>query len=575
MALVVLAGGAAALIAAMKDSDKGVETLPNMMGEVRRGPMTISISERASVEAERKKAITNGLQWAVTIKHVVPDGTLVQEGDLIIEFECKELEDAISRQKLDLISAESSLTDATEKLNMTKEQTANKVAKAQAAVLEAKANRDRYIEGEWPVKKNEAESQVTLASKDLALVQQDLDFMKQANELPELKDNKPYSAKQLEAKQLEVDRAKLSLEKARSSLQMLIEYDDPKERRRLDMAVRDADLDLKIAVIEEKSELRMAEGSLQSAQIRRDSTKAELDKMLEDYALMTTKADRAGLVIYKTTRNHWEQSNVVVAVGEKINPRQQLMIIPDMTSIMIRTKVGESIVTQVRPGLEAYVRLDALPNQLFNGRIARVNPVADPQNRWDGNERTYTVMIEIDPGQALDLKPDMTGKAEIILARIEDTTYCPIAAVFTERRQTYAWRLSGGDWQQSPVKVGRLNDSHAEILEGLAMGDVVRLAPPPGYKVQDEQGDAQTEQEQQQPPQPEQVNGMADGPAPAAGAPPADAANGAPRRPRPANGEASGNRPSSGGAPDASDAPRPRRQAAAGAERPSPAGEGS
>jgi multidrug resistance efflux pump len=470
------------VVSALTGAEVAEETPANLIGAVRRGPMTISVTERAEVEAERKKSITNELQWSVIIKEVVPDGTLVQEGDLIIEFECKELEDAIARQKLDLASAENAHLDAVEKLKMTSEQTANKVVKAEAALLEAEANLGRYTEGAWPVQKNDAESAVTLAQKDLALVQQDLDFMLKANEMPELKDNQPYSDKQIEAKELEVDRARLSLSKAKSNLDMLIKYDDPKERRRLKMAFRDAELDLKVAKMEQNSELRRTEGSLQTAKSRLDTTQQELDKMLADAEKLKITADRAGLVIYKTTRHHWQTSDVVVAAGETINRRQQLMIIPDMTSIRIRTNVGESIINQVQPGLAAYVKLDALPGRTFRGTVARVNPVADPQGRWDGNERTYTVMIRVEDREFSTLKPDMTGEAEIILARVDDAIYCPIAGVFSEGDESFAWRLVDGRWVQTPVDVGRVNQSSVEILDGLASGDQVRLAPPPGYK---------------------------------------------------------------------------------------------
>jgi len=67
----------------------------NQTAEAIRETLVITATEAGTVEAEEKVVIANQLKWSVIIKKVVEEGTVVKEGDLIIEFESKKLEDAI------------------------------------------------------------------------------------------------------------------------------------------------------------------------------------------------------------------------------------------------------------------------------------------------------------------------------------------------------------------------------------------------------------------------------------------------------------------------------------------------
>ena len=450
-----------------------------LIAEVKRGPMVVSITERGDVEAEKKKVISNELRWPVIIKQVVPDGTLVKEGDLAIQFECKELNDAIIKSKLDVASAENLYTEASETLQMKKKDLANKVTKAETALLDAQQNLPRYKEGEGPVKLREAESSVDLAKQELALALKELEFMEKANNLPEMKGNEPYSSKDLDAKKLEVQRKVAAVENAKAKVDMINQYDDAKQMRTLQGAIRDAELQLEQAKVEEKTQLLVAEATAQTRKSTLEMNKNNLSLLLEDETKLQVKATQSGLVIYKTSRYEWDRSRATVAVGEKIESRQQLMIIPDMTSLQINTKVSEAVKDQVTLGLEAFIRLDAKPDTALKGAVKKISPVPESQGWWASrNMKVYTVIVTVDPNDVSALRPEMTAKVEIVLGRLSDVLYVPVAAVFAEQEQTYCWRLASNTPQRAPVKVGRMNDTLVEIVSGLSEGDRVLLAPP-------------------------------------------------------------------------------------------------
>jgi hypothetical protein len=208
-----------------------------------------------------------------------------------------------------------------------------------------------------------------------------------------------------------------------------------------------------------------------------------LDEYLADEKKLVTKADTAGLVVYDTASSRWRPSNITVEIGEELGPRQQIMIIPDMTTLQVETKVYESIIDQVRPGMRAYIHLDAKPGEpAMLGHVSEVSPLPDSQGRWiSTGMKVFNVTVKFDKSpETLKLKPGLTTKVQLVLARLEDVLSVPIAAVYTEQDQTYVRRVAGGKAEAVSVKVGRMSDKRVEIVTGLSEGDRVLLVPPSG-----------------------------------------------------------------------------------------------
>jgi RND family efflux transporter MFP subunit len=443
---------------------------------VTRGQLIVSVTESGEVEAERRKVISNQLQWPVTIKSVVEEGSLVREGETIVVFECKELEDAIARKEIDVTNADNAHTQARESLVLKKREVDNQVRKALQAVKDANSDLLRYIEGEGPTKLGDTEAEIRTAQRDLALARQKLDFKLKVNADKQLKS--PFSDNEIEADKLYVERLNLALQKALNARDMLVKYDHPRQVAKLKMAVEDAVLALARARLEAKSQVLQAEADASAKNATLQMQQKSLADLKEQAAKLVVKAEKEGLVVYDTGGNWWRGDQISVDVGAKINSRQQIMIIPDMSTLQIKTKVYESIIDQVTAGLPAHVRLDARPDAAFPARVAKVAVLPDSQNRWlNPGVKVFKVIVKLaEPVEGL--KPGMTAQVEVELARLNGVLSVPVAAVFTEQEQTYCYKRLGGSPRRMPVKVGRMNDTRVEIVSGLAEGDEVLLAPP-------------------------------------------------------------------------------------------------
>ncbi|MFW6133434.1 MAG: efflux RND transporter periplasmic adaptor subunit [Planctomycetota bacterium] len=505
-AVVVLAGGAVVAWrlgpqlfgAAPDEADRGATVA------VRRGTLEITVAENGDVRAAKRKVIRNELRWPAYIEEVARQGP-ISAGETIIRFKCDQLEEEIIQQEQQCSDAENAVARATADLEITTKEMEYKLTKAEQAGKDAVEDFARYVgEGAEALLKREdvhtlnvadhvgaggeaarllatAASDVQMAERDLVLAEDKLAFKLRANE--ELAPSSPYSENEIRADRLTVDRLKLKVQDAETHRQMLRQYDIPRELRRLRAAVEAAELAHDRAVVEHQQAIARARQDKQAKEMAFRIVDRKYQELLRDRdENLHYQAQEDGIVVYETGgRQRRSSDDVTIEVGEKIDPRQQLMIIPDMMTLQIETKVYESVISQVRAGLTASVRFDARPNEVFDARVARVAPMAEQGSWWTNpGVKHFEVIVKLDD-DVEGLKPNMTADVEIFLGRITDALILPVDAVFEEDGRTYCYVvLRDGRIDKTPVTVGRSNRRDVEILGGLQAGAVVRRVRPEG-----------------------------------------------------------------------------------------------
>ncbi len=464
---------------------------------VERGELLVSVTEAGELEAERRKVISNELRWPVIIREVVAEGTTVELGQTIIEFECKELLDAITRKEIEVTQAEDSFIQAQKDLGLIRNETANALVKSKQKVIEAEQDLERYVKLQCDITRKEKLQKIELAKARLSLAEAKLKFMIKANEDPELE--QPYSLNEIDAQSIEVNSLKLSCDKAESDMQILDKYAHPRKLQDYQTAISDAIMAYERANLTHENKIQMAESNVRTRKLTLKMRKDKLTEYREDEKKLNVKAEKSGLVVYDLGGRRWDNS-VRVEVGARINQRQQLMLIPEMDTLQVKTKVYESVVNQVRPGIKAYIRLDAMPDLRLMGKVSKVSPLPASQHRWlNPGVKVFDVVVQFDDlTEELNLKPGMTAQVELILAILPDVLSVPVAAIFSEQERTYCYRVSGGQVTEARVKLGRMNDQRVEIASGLKQGDEVLLSPPDesiGYEIQMEDDTVQSAEE--------------------------------------------------------------------------------
>lgn len=152
--------------------------------------------------------------------------------------------------------------------------------------------------------------------------------------------------------------------------------------------------------------------------------------------------------------------------GEIVTSASVLFWVGQSDRLWVVAEVDEEDIPRIRPHLRVLIKADAFANQPLEGEVTEITPKGDPINK------TYRVRVGLP--ENTPLKIGMTTEVNILVREERDALLAPITALTGSHlwivRDARAWRRE--------VKVGVVGDRMAQVLSGVAEGDVVLLSPP-------------------------------------------------------------------------------------------------
>ena len=176
-------------------------------------------------------------------------------------------------------------------------------------------------------------------------------------------------------------------------------------------------------------------------------------------ALLTLRAPLAGIAV---TRD--------AVAGQPISAEQSIGTIADLSELWFLARVYERDLDQLRLGAKAKVRLDAFPNDEFEGAVGYVGKQVDPLTR------TLMARIQIvNRGERLRL--GLYGSAHVLAddeAKKAPSAVVPRSAVLDMGGKAVAFvKKPDGIFEVDEVVVGETSLDKVEIKGGLAAGQEV------------------------------------------------------------------------------------------------------
>lgn len=203
-----------------------------------------------------------------------------------------------------------------------------------------------------------------------------------------------------------------------------------------------------------------------SKKTRAENKVNEIKKGMENFQ---SKADRDGVVIYKTKWNGEK-----FRVGESVWMGQSLLEIPDLNTIVAEAYIPEVDIGKIKPGQSAEVTIDAFPDKVYPGSIKSVGKLVHPK-AWDIPNKILDIQIALDQLDVSIMRPSMSIKAKIKTSSIENCLAVPLRAIRTTAEGSMVKVKTDQGWRGQPVKLGESNGTEVVILEGLKAGD--RIGP--------------------------------------------------------------------------------------------------
>ncbi|MEW6304139.1 MAG: efflux RND transporter periplasmic adaptor subunit [Verrucomicrobiota bacterium] len=436
---------------------------------VERGDFLISIVEGGTLKAVNDVTVRSELEGSAAIISIVPEGTYVKQGDLLVELDASDIKDRLQQQEVAYQNSQFAYVQAKESLSIQKSVNDSNIKDAELRVEFAKSDLEKYKEGDWLQQKRKAESLILLAEVELRIAKDTLAWTVEL-------EKKGYETRtKLESDKLAVQQKEIKLEESKEDLRLLTKYDYPKQVRRLQSAVEQAEVEL--LRIKQRSDAQIAsyEADLETRERTLELNQRRLEHLKLQLDLTKITAPQDGLVIYASSGDS-RGSGYLIEEGATVRQKQDIIKLPDVSELMLEIRVHESHVQQIRPGLRAFLTIDSLPDRQFKGSVRKVGILPDSTSRYyNPNLKVYLTEVLIED-QIPDLKPGISGRAEIVITNLTKVLKVPIQAVTTVKGKQVCFVKQGDEDVPTPVEVGLYNDKFIEIKSGLKEGDQVLLS---------------------------------------------------------------------------------------------------
>jgi HlyD family secretion protein len=473
VAVAVVAGAGA--IAAMNGGLMGRnEASAAMTFAAVQGPLTISVSESGTIRSRQLEVLKSEVEGQTTILYLIPEGTMVKKGELLVELDASRLQDQQIEQEIRVQNAEAAWIRARENLEVVRNQTQSDVARATLDYQFANEDLQKYLEGDYPKEVKEVEARITLAQEENRRAMEKLEWSRR------LFEEKYVSQTELQADELSLERARLDLELAQGNLYLLQNWTHRRRLTELKSNIDQAQMALVRVKLRSNADIVQAQADLRAKEAEHRQQQNQLARTLKQIERTRITAPTDGLVVYATSAQGggFRGNQEPLAEGQQVRERQDLIHLPTATSVMAEIKVHEASLEKVRAGLPVRVTVDALPGRVFTGRVARIAPLPDAQSIWANPDlKVYNTDIHID-GDGSELRTGMTCRAEIIVAHYTDAVYVPVQSVMRVGRQPMVYVHDGRQTTPRPIELGLDNNRMARIIDGLQPGEKVLLNPP-------------------------------------------------------------------------------------------------
>jgi RND family efflux transporter MFP subunit len=236
-------------------------------------------------------------------------------------------------------------------------------------------------------------------------------------------------------------------------------------------AARVAENAVRVAVAEEERNEKLAKAGVitqrdfERAQLARHQAQAQLSEAQSRLALAREQVGRTRILAPFDGVVSERQVNA----GDVVQPGSPLVTVVDPRSLELNASVPAEYAGRLKTGTPVDFRLPGDAEQMFSGKIERINPAVDPAT---GQVRIYVAIPNVE--QSLLVGLFAQGR---VASESQEALALPLSAVDLRTTQPSVLRVRDGKLERVPVTLG-LRDEVArqvEVRSGLQAGDVVVL----------------------------------------------------------------------------------------------------
>lgn len=405
--------------------------------------LTVTGDIESSVSVEIKCEVSQFKTWRPKIKSVVPDGSMVKEGDVLMTIDTSEMEERLILQEIQLLGHRANLRGYETKLTSLEFQ------------------RGAYLEGDLEIDRLEKKSSVYLAREKEKERRRVLDQTLHLFDLGYVTD-----------RQLDADF--VALKKANNELELEILKSDLLERFVSKLKL----LGIDMQIYSTRVRISSMNKTIAHRMDRIKFFQENIDKSV-------IRAPRDGMAIHVVPANSgWE--NQYLQVGTELYKEQVVLKLPSAEKTQVAVTIEEKDLSEAAVGTKARITFDALEGIEAAGTLESVRPFAESEGWMRREGKRYSATVAFDPESIRPffrrLKPGLTATVELLIDERPDALQVPHHAVLEIDGKSNVLVWDGREAIPRSVEVAADDDRFTVILDGLAEGERVVCGAKPYWE---------------------------------------------------------------------------------------------
>jgi RND family efflux transporter MFP subunit len=409
-----------------------------------------SVDIRCQIAAHRHPDGRSGP--GAEILWIVTDGQLVQEGDLLVEFDGALIRELRDDWQLKVIRSEG-------ELRQVKLQYENKKSLRDTELADTRDKLERLLSMQ---ERLDAAHRAQITS-----LITEIEYARQGTKVAEI--HKRFIEKMArlglpsgsmdtpeQAKLKHEERLK-DLGQAVNELSQLSKFDHLKESEELTASAMSTRRALVQTQHNYETEMQLLTARRDAAQRTLDRERERMEYYETQLASCRVSAPFTGVVQHAVPDGDQEHMDP----GTLLRNRQLVMSLHSLDNLRLEATVRSPESRALEPGMPASICFDPERAQPYSGTVTEV-----------GQHATHCD-VTIVPQDTPRLLPGSMAEISILVERCQDVLCIPLSAIVQGNSDVYCYAMRNGALEQRPLELGAVGADYAEVIGGLTVGETV------------------------------------------------------------------------------------------------------
>lgn len=427
----------------------------------------LELERNGLVEPAESDVVRSACYWKTPILSIVPEGTWVQEGDVVCVLDASNVQEYARSREVILIRYRGLLDNALHDEKMLSTDSERALSAAQFKYTQAAESLRTYEEANFPDAVERLESDIQLHNTRLQSMHDDARHAERLWAMGMLKTS------EMSRSNLTLMNAEQTQSELQGKLDLLTEFTYPRTSMKLSYSRTNAARN--IARTQLKNSLTATKARLSALAWERRVRIYEkyYKRALDSIEACTLRAPRDGQVIYA---NSWyERSRGITRIeeGKTVRREQRIFEIPHPNRLKVSVPVDEALVYRVHQGMDVVVLPAGYPDVEVRGQIRSVARYPRARSSHTPGIKDYWVDVELFPNedqqQYLSPKADVTVR--FVLEDRSDQLVIPRDSVTGIAGHNFVFVMEDNELVPRKVELGQANATQVCIQSGLNEGD--------------------------------------------------------------------------------------------------------